>query len=117
MPHACHDLADVALVGPLSQDVLELDRRPRGCRPSDRPLPDAERRSVQRLGQLVVKQVGSPDAERSIRLVILVDHAAVRPGKLDRMRDDRREHLLKVQARADCLADLAERLKLADASL
>ena len=47
-------------------------------------------------------------------LVELVDDPLVAAGELDRAADDGREHGLEIERGADGLADLAERLELAD---
>ena len=51
-----------------------------------------------------------------VGLVELVDDSLVAAGELDRAADDGREHGLEVERGADGLADLAERLELADRS-
>ena len=61
-------------------------------------------RRVQIVGRAEVKLLGS--------LVVLVDRAPVGAGELTGARDDRVEHRLDVQRRADGAADLAQRREL-----
>ena len=52
----------------------------------------------------------------SVALFVLVDRAAVGPGQLTRTGDDRLEHDLQIERRADRPADLPQRLQLLDGS-
>src|SRR5215469_16691419 len=55
-----------------------------------------------------------PPVEGLGALLELVDDSAVAARELDRTADDRLEHGLQVEGRADRLADLAQRPELAD---
>ena len=47
---------------------------------------------------LVVEEQRGPRMEYVGRVIVLVDHTAIRPGELDGVCHDRRQHVLKVEA-------------------
>ena len=69
-------------------------------------------RSSRSAHELVARADAGPQHEILGLGLELEDRAAVRPRELGRARDDRRQHLADVEARAHRLADLAERAKL-----
>ena len=84
----------------------------RGRRPPDERLVDADADIAQRIDELPARADARAQHELAGRPVELEDRSAVGAGQLDRSRHDRREHLVEVEARADRLADLAERAQL-----
>ena len=64
--------------------------------------------------ELLARAGAGAQHELRRRRLELEDRAAVGPRELDRAGDDRRQHLVEVEARADRLADLAERAQLVD---
>ncbi len=81
---------------------------------ADERVTQADLRLAQRLDECRARAMARAQRELAGRLLELEDRAAVRTRKLDRARDDRREHLIDVEARVDRLADLAERAQLVD---
>ena len=66
------------------------------------------------LDELRVEALRRAQVEHALRLVVLVDAAAVGAGQEVGARHDGRQHRLEVERRADRLADRAERLELLD---
>jgi hypothetical protein len=67
--------------------------------------------------QLVRHPVGGPLDDLFGLLVQLVDRPGVGVGEADRVGDDGGQYLLEIERGGNGLADLAERLELADALL
>ena len=72
---------------------------------------------LDRREQLGRHAVGRPWRERPVVLTQLVDGAGVGAGQADGVRHDGGQHLVQVERGRDGLADLTERLELADAGL
>jgi hypothetical protein len=98
----------------LRPDVGELDRRHQFRQLPRRALPLAHRRRHERLYDLRFEMFRGTGLEHFALRVVLVDHAGIRARQRRRARDDRREHGLQIERGADGLADLTERLELAD---
>ena len=82
-----------------------------------RPMNVSSRRDrdlAQRLGELGARAEAGPQRELAAVGLVLEDRPAVGLRQLDGAGDDRREHLVGVEARADGLADLAEGAQLVD---
>ena len=85
--------------------------RVRATRPSA-PSPMRDRSGAQVRHELGVEPLRRAHVEHLLRLVILVDAAAVGAGQEVGARHDGRQHRLDVERRADRLADRAQRLEL-----
>ena len=107
-------VADAALVGARAGDVGDLDGLAQLRRAPHEPFALPEGRRPERLDELRVVVVGRAQLELLGGLVVLVDRAAGGAGELAGARDDRVEHRLDVERRADGLADLAQRRQLLD---
>ncbi len=105
-----------ALVGALYRDVGDVDGLPMQGRPARHALPLGDRRGasdrVQRRPPPAGPRSGSREAGIPPRPRRTRDRAAVGPGELIRAGDDRVEHRVEVERRADRAADLAQRREL-----
>jgi hypothetical protein len=80
-----------------------------------------DQRAVQRnpgvlqcFDQLGTRAICRKDAERARRVVVFEQRSAIGIGELHQVRDDRGQHLVEVEARADRVADLPQGLELLD---
>ena len=99
-------------------------RRPRRCRHGDRRVcqrraadervAETEPRRPKRCEQLFARAERGSDLERLRLVVVLEDRTSFGARQLHGVGHDRRQHLVRVQARADCLADLAQAFELVD---
>ena len=94
--------------------VGHLHRHPRGRRPADERLVDVDAHRLELLADVVARAVGRAHAEQPALLVVLHERPAVGTGQLDGVLDDGREHLVRVEGRADRLPDLGQGLHLVD---
>ena len=95
--------------------VLEVAQHPRltiQARASDQGLVERDPSLAQGRDEFLTASVCSPDAELARRRVELEHRAAVGISQLDRVRHDRGEHLVQLQAGADGMADIAQCLQL-----
>ena len=107
---ANEDVAQPARIAPLVRDVRDLDRLAGDREPPEHALALADGRRPERVDQLVGQPVRRVQLEFLARVVVLPDRSAVQSGELGRARDDRRQHDLQIEGRADGPADLAQRL-------
>jgi hypothetical protein len=75
-------------------------------------LPQADRRRLKQLDQLLFHAVGDAEAKLLRRFVVLEDDPGPCSGQLDRPGDNGVQHHLEIQRRADRSADFAERREL-----
>ena len=111
LPAVPQQLLDVR-VGRLHVEVGQRLRPAQRRRPADRRLAESNSGCPERPDQLVARAVGRPDPELPCVLVELEDRPAVGLRELDGVSDDRLQHLLEVERRADRFADGAQGLKL-----
>src|SRR3990172_2309188 len=116
MAGADQQIAEAALVGVRLRDVGDLRGLARLCRTTHEAFALPKRQRPKRLDDLRIEIVGRANVEHLGRLVVLGDRAGVRARELAGARDDRAEHCLDVEGRADRLADLAQGLQLLDRS-
>ena len=109
MPRSEEHLPGPALVDRRVGDVADLDRLSGHCHSPERTLSLADRRSAQSVDQLVRQPVRGMQVELLSHFVVLVDRPAIHASELRRASDDRGQHGLQVERRADRLADVAQR--------
>ena len=97
-----------------SADVWDRERRAAQRRPPDERVVQADLDRPERVEQLLARAVRSTDLELLRLVVELEDRSALRAGELHGVLHDRRQHLLRIEARADRFANLAESVQLID---
>ena len=83
------------------------------ARPTKR-LVDVDADRLEPVTDVPARAVRRPHPEEPTLLVVLHERPAVGAGELDGVLDDRREHLVRVERRADRLPDLGQGLHLVD---
>ncbi len=115
-PRPQQDVAQGAAVRAFRADVGNLDRLVGHRHAPHVAFPAPDRGSPGHLDHRLVEVVGGAEVELPGPLVVLPDGAPVGAGELVGPRDDRAEHGIEVEGRAEGLADLAEGLELPDRS-
>ena len=79
-------------------------------------MAQADRRRPKRLNHLLFHTVAGSQMKLLRGLIVLVNNSTISSGELDRMANDRAEHSLEVESRADRLADFSQRFQFSDRS-
>ena len=114
VPEPDERVSDAALVGAGLGDVGNLDRLAHLGRTPHEPLALAKGRRAEGLDELRVVVVGGAELEPLGGLIVFVDRAAGGASELARAGDDRIEHQLDIERRAEGVTDLTQRRQLLD---
>ena len=98
----------------LALQVRQLNRPALLCGAPDQRVVQADMGPAQGIDERGTGAVRGPDDERLLGIVVLEDRPAVGTRERHRLHDDRRKHLVGVEAGAHGLPDLAQRLQLGD---